>query len=100
MPARILDFEHDRVKVLKYRGSTKRRRVVVKTTVDLENGDNVSVNYMLIRNDSGWMMFDVIIEGVSFVQSFSVEFGEEIRATSLETVISRLETKVNGAAGE
>ena len=87
----VLEFEHDRIKVLPFRGDTSKRTVVVKTRVDLEDGTNVSVNYTLISRESGWMMFDVIIEGVSYIRNFRTEFDSEIRASSVEQVIARLE---------
>ena len=47
----VLDFEHDRVAVLPFRGDTSKRTVVVKTRVDLEDGTNVSVNYTLVNKN-------------------------------------------------
>lgn len=89
----LLDFETNRVQVMPFRGDTSKRTVVVKTRVDLEDGTNVSVNYTLVSRDAGWMMFDVTIEGVSYVRNFRAEFDAEINATSLEQVISRLESE-------
>ena len=89
----VLEFEHDRVSVLPFRGDTSKRTVVVKTRVDLEDGTNVSVNYTLVNKKPGWMMFDVTIEGVSYVRNFRAEFDAEIRATDLEAVIARLENE-------
>lgn len=96
----ILDFEHDRIEVLPYRGDVEKRTVVVKTKVDLEDGSNVSVNYTLVSHDDGWKMFDVTIEGVSYVRNFRAEFDAEIRASSLEKVIVRLETEIAGSGSE
>jgi phospholipid transport system substrate-binding protein len=93
----VLDFEHDRVKVLPFRGDTSKRTVVVKTRVDLEDGTNVSVNYTLVGKETGWMMFDVMIEGVSYVRNFRAEFDSEIRGTSLDDVIARLEDEADTA---
>ncbi len=95
----ILDFEHDRIQVLPFRGDVDKRTVVVRTKVDLNDGSNVSVNYTLVGRDNGWMMFDVMIEGVSYVRNFRAEFDAEIRATSLEQVIGRLENEVAGGVG-
>ena len=92
----VLDFEPDRIKVLPFRGDAEKRTVAVKTTVDLEDGTNVSVNYTLINKKPGWMMFDVTIEGVSYIRNFRTEFDAEIKSTSLEAVIVRLEKEVAG----
>ena len=93
----VLDFEPDRIEVLPFRGDASKRTATVKTTVDLEDGTNVSVNYTLINRKSGWMMFDVTIEGVSYIRNFRTEFDTEIKSTSLDDVIARLESE---AAGE
>ncbi len=92
----VLDFEPDRIKVLPFRGDAEKRTVAVKTTVDLEDGTNVSVNYTLINKKPGWMMFDVTIEGVSYIRNFRTEFEAEIKSTSLEAVIVRLEEEAGG----
>jgi phospholipid transport system substrate-binding protein len=96
----ILEFEHDRIQVLPFRGDAKKRTVVVKTRVDLEDGSTVSVNYTLVAHGDKWMMFDVMIEGVSYVRNFRAEFDAEIRATSLEQVIVRLESESAGQSSE
>ncbi|MGI9199595.1 MAG: MlaC/ttg2D family ABC transporter substrate-binding protein [Woeseiaceae bacterium] len=93
----VLEFEPDRIKVLPFRGDATKRTATVKTTVDLEDGTNISVNYTLLNKKPGWMMFDVTIEGVSYIRNFRTEFDAEIKSSSLEDVIVRLEKE---AAGE
>ena len=96
----VLDFEPDRIKVLPFRGDASKRTATVKTSVDLEDGTNVSVNYTLIKRKTGWMMFDVTIEGVSYIRNFRTEFDAEIKSTSLEEVIVRLEKEAAGDGTE
>ncbi|MGI9221756.1 MAG: MlaC/ttg2D family ABC transporter substrate-binding protein [Woeseiaceae bacterium] len=96
----VLEFEPDRIKVLPFRGDTSKRTATVKTTVDLEDGTNISVNYTLLNKKPGWMMFDVTIEGVSYIRNFRTEFDSEIKSTSLEEVIVRLEKEAAGDTGE
>ena len=96
----VLDFEPDRIKVLPFRGDAEKRIVTVKTTVDLEDGTNVSVNYTLMNHKTGWMMFDVTIEGVSYIRNYRAEIDAEIKSTSLEQVIVRLEKEAAGKTGE
>ena len=96
----VLDFEPDRIKVLPFRGDASKRTATVKTSVDLEDGTNVSVNYTLVNRKTGWMMFDVTIEGVSYIRNFRTEFDAEIKSTSLEEVIARLEKEAAGGGSE
>jgi len=51
----------------------------------------VSVDYELVNREAGWLVFNVIIEGVSYVRNYRAELDSEIRASSLDAVIARLE---------
>lgn len=87
----VVDFDMSRVEILPYRGDASKRTTVVKTEVRLDDGKKVPVNYTLVNRESKWRMFDVQIEGVSYVINFRKELDSEIRASSLEAVITRLE---------
>lgn len=87
----VVEFDMDRVEVLPYKGDAKKRTTVVRTQVRLDDGSKIPVDYTLVNRDDRWRMFDVKIEGISYVINFRKELESEIRATSLEAVIERLE---------
>ncbi len=87
----LLRFESDKVKVLPYRGDASKSRTKVRSTVQLENGSKVAVDYDLVKRESGWLLFNVSIEGISYVRNFRAEIDSEIRSSSLDAVIQRLE---------
>jgi len=87
----VLEFQSDQVEVLPFRGDATKQRTMVRTIVKLDDGTKVPVNYGLVMRDSGWLMFDVTIEGVSYVRNFRAELDAEIRAESLDVVIERFE---------
>jgi len=87
----LLRFESDKVKVLPYRGDASKSRTKVRSTVQLENGSKVAVDYDLVKRASGWLLFNVSIEGISYVRNFRAEIDSEIRSSSLDAVIQRLE---------
>ena len=86
-----MQFEPDQVKVLPYRGDATKQRTKVRSTVQLNSGSKVAVDYDLVKRESGWLLFNVVIEGVSYVRNFRAEIDSEIRNSSLEAVILRLE---------
>jgi phospholipid transport system substrate-binding protein len=88
----VLEFDQDRIEILPFRGDLEKPRTVVKTMVTLEDGTSVPVNYGMVKRDAGWLMFDVTIEGISYVRNFRTELNSEIQATSLDAVIQRLES--------
>ena len=73
-------------------------KALVRTSVSLENGDSVKINYAL-RNDgkSGWKMYDVRIDGVSYIQNYRSQFDAEISARGIDAVIERLRNEAVAA---
>ena len=61
----ILEFDLARMLVKPFRGDASKKRTTVKTTMRLDNGTKVPVNYGMVSHESGWQMFDVTIEGIS-----------------------------------
>lgn len=69
--------------------------VRVATEIVRRGGSPVPVDYMFAPNAKGeWKVFDVIVEGVSYVQTYRTQFDEQLRGESLEQVTAKL------AAGE
>ena len=89
----LLEFDEDRIEVVEFRGDTSAKRSLVKTNVTLDDGTNVPVHYDLVNRGDRWLIFNVKVEGVSYVSNFRTELDSEIRATSLGAVIERLESE-------
>ncbi len=87
----LLEFDTDRVEILPYKGNATKRTTEVKTRVRLDDGTKIPVHYTLVNRKDQWRMFDVKIEGVSYVVNYRKELDSEIRSTSLDAVIERLE---------
>jgi len=96
----ILEFDPDMISVLPYRGDATRKRTKVRSTVALDDGSKVSVDYDLVKRKAGWLVFNVVIEGVSYVRNFRAELDSEIRSASLDAVIERLEGEAGISADE
>ena len=96
----ILEFETDRVEILPFRGKADGRYSTVKTNVSLDDGTRVPVHYDLVRKKDDWRMFNVKIEGVSYVKNYRTELDSEIRSSSLAAVIERLEAEAGIAPSE
>ena len=87
----LLEFEQDRVTVLPFRGDLTKPRAKVRSTVLLNDGTKIAVDYELVKRESGWLLFNVVIEGVSYIRNYRTEVDSEIRGSSLDAVINRLE---------
>jgi phospholipid transport system substrate-binding protein len=94
----VLDFNQESLEILPFRGDDAKKRATVKTIVQLDDGTKVPVNYGVVKRDSGWLMFDVTIEGISYVRNFRTELNAEIQANGLQSVIDRLNGEETTAA--
>jgi len=92
----LLKFDQRKIEVLAYRGDDSKKHTKVKTVVTLGDGTKVPVDYALVKRDSGWLIIDVIIEGISYLQTTKKELNEEIRRSSLDAVIARLKRENAG----
>ena len=97
----VLQFNQSSLEILPFRGDDTKPRATVKTIVRLDNGTKVPVNYGVVKRESGWMMFDITIEGISYVRNFRTELNAEIQAKGLRSVIDRLNgTQPTASASE
>jgi phospholipid transport system substrate-binding protein len=94
----LLEFDLTQLQFRPYRGDPMKDRTVVRTVVTLDDGTEAPVDYGLIKRDSGWRLFDVTIEGISYVRNFRAEFNSEIQATNLDAVIKRLQREAEQGA--
>lgn len=61
---------------------------------------SLAVRYEMRRKDDDWLVYDVVIDGVSFIKSYRVAFAKEINETSLDALIARLRRDDLAAAGK
>jgi phospholipid transport system substrate-binding protein len=68
-------------------------RAEVKTML-LRRNDRIPINYRLL-NKSQWLVYDVVIEGVSLVNNYRSQFSRIISESSYQELVRRLRTKVD-----
>ncbi|MGI9330189.1 MAG: MlaC/ttg2D family ABC transporter substrate-binding protein [Gammaproteobacteria bacterium] len=66
----------------------------IQTSVREDTGSVIPVNYRLRLSKEGWRVYDVRIEGVSYVENYHNQFSAEIEALGLESVIARLSEEI------
>lgn len=98
----LLSFTSDRLQILPYQGALDEERATVRTFVVLDDGRRIPVNYDLRRGDAGWRVFDIAIDGISYIRNLRSQLGQEIERNGLDSVISRLhsETAASLDAGD
>jgi len=87
----LVDFTADKLKVYPTNVDPNSTRATVRTEVRRSNGDRVAVNYYLRKTPEGWKAWDVVIDGISYVNSYREDFGAQIDKQGIDAVINRLE---------
>jgi len=85
--------------VLPYRGSRTASYATVDTLVRRRDNELVHIDYSLRRTPEGWKVYDVAIEGISYLSSFRQDFAEEIEQKGLDELTSRLEREYAPSGG-
>jgi phospholipid transport system substrate-binding protein len=87
----LLDF-NTRLKVRVKSETPMRGGAIVKVDTEMlrQGGEPIPVSYLLRRSGSGWKVFDVMVEGVSFVQTFRNQFDAPLKRKPIAQVAAEL----------
>ena len=100
--AQLFERSYDRL-VLRFLGgsattygaeSVDAGRAIVKTVLLRKGGDELPVDYRLTADGGPWKICDVVVDGVSLAGNFRAQFTKTIRASSYDTLVQRIETKL------
>jgi phospholipid transport system substrate-binding protein len=90
----LLNYTRGRINIAPYKGELNEKRSLVRTEVILDDGKRVPVDYAFRKTKDGeWKAYDVIIEGISYVTNYRNQVSAEIAKSSLDQLITRLETQ-------
>lgn len=87
----LLEFDPRSIEVLDSAEPADEKRTTVQTRMRQDNGTVVPIIYALRNTSDGWKVYDVRIEGVSYLQNYRNQFNAEISANGIDAVIARLE---------
>jgi len=87
----LLDF-NSQLKVRIKSETTLPRGLGVKVSSELlrQGGEPIPVDYLMRKSGGTWKVFDVMVEGVSFVQTFRRQFDNELSRKSIRQVAGEL----------
>lgn len=94
----IEQYQDNTMRILAARPGQPERRAVVDAEVEQAGGPLIKVIFRLHRSKSGWLVYDIVIEGVSLVATRRSEFATYIRNEGLDGLIANLELRNAGAA--
>lgn len=87
----LLDF-NTKLRVRIKSETTLPRGLGVKVASEMlrSGGEPIPVDYLMRKSGGSWKVFDVMVEGVSFVQTFRQQFDNELTRKSIRQVAAEL----------
>ena len=79
---------------VEYPGETvKGRKAFVKTLIITSSAD-IPVDYKLYEKDGEWLVYDVIIEGVSLISNYRSSYQEIVNKEGFKGLLARMQDKI------
>lgn len=73
--------------------SVEGEQATVRTRLMTPKGQEVPVDYRMLRRDGRWRIYDVGVEGVSLIGNYRTQFNQIIRASSYEELVRKLKSR-------
>ena len=89
-------YKDQKIKFKPTRISEENTIVVVKSEITQSGAQPIRVNYALSKDTGKWLVFDIVIEGVSLVTNYRSQFSSEIKRNGMDTLIKKLSKKNKG----
>lgn len=89
----ILNYRSDKLTILGTRGDLADGKVMVDSEVKLDDGTPVPVSYRLRLSKDGehWLIYDTVVEGISYVANYRKQYASEFRNKGIKGVLADLE---------
>ena len=65
------------------------KRVQVPTVL-FSNGKKVSILYKMFKTKNGWKVYDIVIEGVSLIQTYRSQYHHVIKSNKIEGLLTKM----------
>ena len=93
----LLNYSGQEIVYLPLRTTDDKDRVTVQTRVKEANGGpEIPVDYRLIYKEDSWVVYDVVIDGISLVSNYRTSFAGQIRRQGIDGLIQQLADQNKG----
>lgn len=96
----VNNYSENVIRIIPSRAQPQSGRATVDAEIELPGNSPVHLNFRLHNPGSGWLVYDISVEGVSLVASHRSGFSREISEQGLDGLIARLkEMNASGGSG-
>jgi phospholipid transport system substrate-binding protein len=94
----LLQYTDQTVEFMPLKSSTEKERIQVTSFINGGDRGPIKIDYRLIKQESNWLVYDIIIEGVSLLKGYQAQFSADIRQQGLNYVTRKIKEH-NGQKG-
>lgn len=87
----IVEWTPERFQLLPFEGDAAALQATVRTQVMRSAGSFASVDYRLHQTGQGWQVFDVLVDGVSYVRTYHDDVDSDVAQRGPEFALERIE---------
>ena len=95
----LVGLTSDRLKVFPTAVDPSADHATVRTEITSYSADRIVMNYSMHKTPEGWKVYDVSVDGISYIKSYREDFYAQIQQLGLDSVIARLEERQKSAGG-
>lgn len=88
----VLDFL--KKETIKYEQERPQGSGVRVNTKLIRTNETIPVDYLMRPQGDGWLLYDVIVDGVSILDNYQRQFAQVIRANSFDFLLKKMKTQM------
>ena len=73
---------------------------VVRTKLITKQATEIPIDYRMLHRGERWLVYDVVIEGVSLISNYRTQFNKIITTSSFQDLLKKMKTKQDEFIGE
>jgi phospholipid transport system substrate-binding protein len=78
-------------KVIMGEAKEVKKRIHIKTIL-ISKDERIDIVYKFYKTDSGWKVYDIVILGVSIVQTYRSQFSDVLKTGTIDDLLAKLKT--------
>jgi phospholipid transport system substrate-binding protein len=75
-------------------------QAMVRTRIVTKHGTEVPIDYRMLKRGDRWLVYDVVIEGVSLISNYRTQFNKIIQTSSYQELVRKMRSKQEQAQEE
>jgi phospholipid transport system substrate-binding protein len=88
----LLQYTDQTVEFMPLKSTTEKERLQVTSYINGGEKGPIKMDYRLIKEGDNWLVYDIIIEGVSLLKGYQAQFSQDVRQQGLNYVTRKIKT--------